>query len=145
MMVIVDASVAAMWFLPEDQSANAALLLSPDYDLAAPDILRTEVGSALLKALRRNEITAPEAVEALDVLSTAGVRLFPAADHVDTAFHIARRHGGSLYDAIYVALACALKAPIVTNDAQLAQVARASRARAIMIAEGPPRPARRRR
>ncbi len=141
MMVVVDASVAAMWFLPEEQSHHAALLLAPDYDLAAPDILRMEVASALLKALRRNEITAPEAVEALDTLSAAALRLFPAGDHLQTAFHIARRHGGSLYDAIYVALARALRAPIVSNDVQMAEVAKASGVRAILIAEGPPQPA----
>ena len=118
---------------------SIALLLTPDYDLVAPDILRMEVASALLKSRRKNEISARDAVEALEILSAAAVRIFPAADYVDTAFDIALRHGGSLYDAIYLALARGLNAPVVTNDAQLAVVSRASQIRALMISGGPPR------
>ncbi len=142
MILVLDASVAAMWFVPEEHSHSAALLLAPDYDLVAPDILRMEVASALLKALRRKEMAAADAVEALDTLSAAAIRMFPAADHVDTAFQLARRHGGSLYDAIYVALALHLHAPLVTHDAQLATVAKASGVRIALISEGLPRPSR---
>ncbi len=142
MIVVVDASVAAMWFLPDANSQNAARLLDPGYDLAAPDLLSMEVASALLKALRRREISAGEAFEALEVLSAAGLRLFPADDYVDRAFQVTRRHGGSLYDGIYVALAQSLGAPVVTSDTRLAATATAAGIRAIMISEGPPRPKR---
>lgn len=138
MILVVDASVAAMWFLPERHSQNAALLLAREYDLVAPDIIRMEVGSALLKAMKRNEITPEDAVEALQGLSAAALRIFPAADHVDRAFQIAERHGGSLYDAIYISLARSMDAPVVTNDGQLAMVAKAARVRAMMIGAGSP-------
>ncbi len=139
MIVVVEASVAAMWFLPEPHSPNAALLLTPDYDLVSPDLLRTEVAGALLKSLRKKQISSRDAVEALEILSAAGVRMFPAADYVDAAFHIALDHGGSLYDGIYLALARSLNAPVVTNDARLAAVAKAGHIRALMIGAGPPR------
>ena len=104
----------------------------------APDLLRLEVGSALLKAIRRKEITVEEGHAAMARLSAATIRLLPSADHADAAFQIAARHGGSLYDAIYVSIARSLDAPVVTNDATLAAVAKAVRVRSFLIAKGLP-------
>ena len=142
MIVTVDASVAAMWFLPEPHSDKAALFLGPDYELVAPDLLRIEVGSALLKALRRKEITDADGAEALRALLPAAVRLIPSTHHADAAFEIARRHGGSLYEAVYISVAHTLDTPVVTNDTALAKVARKAKVRALMVADGPPSPAR---
>lgn len=144
MIVVVDASVAAMWFLPEEHSPNAALLLDSEYDLAAPDFLYLEVASALLKATRRGGLAVGEAAEALQLLAASAIRTFPATEQIDDAFHTAERHGGSLYDATYIAGARSLAAPIVTNDAQLAEVARKAGVRAVMIGAGPPGTARKR-
>lgn len=138
MIVVVDASVAAMWFLPERGSEMATLLLAPEYELVAPDLILLEVGSALLKALRRSEISFAECDEALFRLLPAAVRTVPASSHASAAFGIAQRMGGSVYDAIYVALGRALDAPVVTNDSELAAVARRARIKVRMIAEGPP-------
>ncbi len=138
MIVIVDASVAAMWFLPEKHSRNAALLLAPEYDLAAPDLIHLEVASTLLKALRKKEITAEDGQEALRLLSLAGVRMVPSADHVGAAFRIAERYGGSLYDAVYISVARGLDAALATNDAELARAAERAGVRAFMIRKGPP-------
>lgn len=127
-----------MWFLPESLSDRAALLLASEYDLVAPDLILLETGSAILKAFRRGEISAPEGEEALGELLPAAVRMLPASQQAGEAFGIAQRFGGSLYDAVYVALAKSLAAPIVTNDEQLAAVARKAQVKAVMIAEGPP-------
>lgn len=138
MIVIVDASVAAKWFLPEEHSDHAALLLAPEYELVAPDLIRLEVGSALLKALRRNEITVADCIEALGALLPGAVRTVRSADHAEAAFEYARRFGGSVYDAIYVSVARDLGARIVTDDARLAAVAGKMGVDASMIAEGAP-------
>ncbi len=138
MIVIVDASVAAMWFLPEQYSENAALLLIPEYQLMAPDLIHLEVGSALLKAMRRDEVTPGDGAEVLSALLPAAVRLLPSTDHVERAFDIARSHGGSIYDALYIALARTLEAPLITADRRLATVAGEADVRAMLIAEGPP-------
>ena len=138
MILVVDASVAAMWFLPEPLSEEAALLLAPRYDLVAPDLILLEVGGVLLRALRRDEIGLAEATEAFAARLPAAVRTFPAVDDGEAAFDVARRHGGTIYDAVYVALARRLNAPVITNDAGLASVARKAKARARMIADGAP-------
>jgi len=142
MNVVVDASVAAMWFLPERHSHNALLLLGPEYDLAAPDLIRAEITSALLRAARLELIGVEHARRSLEEMSRAPVRLSPAVEHVDAAFRLAQRHGGSLYDAIYIALAQSLEAPVVTNDAELAAVATRAGVRAQLIGKGVPHPER---
>ena len=137
MIVVVDASVAAMWFLPEEQAETAALLLTSQFELIAPDLIRLEVGSALLKALRRKQIAPADCEEALRTLLPAAVRFVPTSNHVFTAFGIAQRLGGSIYDATYISLAQSLDAPVITNDAQLAAIARKARVKAMMVSEGP--------
>lgn len=136
--MIVDASVATMWFVPEQHSNHAALLLAPEYQLVAPDLIRLEVGNALLKAIRRNEVTLEDGEEALGMLLPAAVRTMRSEDDVETAFDIAQRLGGSVYDAIYIALAQSLDAPISTNGMDMAATARKAEVQALLIADGVP-------
>lgn len=138
MNLVVDAGIVAMWFLPEPQSQNALLLLGPEFDLAGPDLIRVEVASALLKAARQKWIGVEHARRALDEMSAAPVRLFTAMEHVNSAYQIAHRYGGSLYDAIYISLAQFLRAPVITNDVRLSAVAAAAGVRGLLISDGPP-------
>jgi predicted nucleic acid-binding protein len=133
MTVVLDASVAAMWFIPEAHSANALLLAEPGYELIAPDILPLEVASALLKASRRSRMDTATIHEALDTLPLMPVRTASSAPFARPAFDLARQEGGSLYDSVYVLLAKDIDAPIVTGDSRLAAVAQAAGVRAIMI------------
>lgn len=49
-MIVVDASLAAKWFLIEADSASAErFLLRYSYDLCGPDLLMTEVASTLVR------------------------------------------------------------------------------------------------
>ncbi len=138
MIVVVDASAAAMWFLPEPHSEAAALLLESDCDLLAPDLLRIEVGSALLKATRRGAIDSEDATAALARLSVPSVRLERAGPYAEPAFALAERHGGSIYDGIYIALAKVHGAIVATNDTELAQTARSAEVRAWLLSDAPP-------
>jgi predicted nucleic acid-binding protein len=135
----VDASVAVKWFLPERYSDRAAAYLSPECQLVAPDLILLEVGNVLLKAARRKEITAVQSKEALAYLLPGAVRMVPAAEHAEPAFAIAERHGGSLYDAVYVAVARSLDVPVLTDDRQLAAVAERAKVRTLTLEDAPPR------
>ena len=137
-MIVVDASVAAMWFLPEPMSDAAARLLDADHELAAPDLLRLEVASALLKAVRRGAVAPADAAEALARLSVSPLRFEPAGIYAEPAFSLAQRHGGSVYDGTYIALAQALGAVVATNDAELARTARAAGVTVWHLSERPP-------
>jgi predicted nucleic acid-binding protein len=49
-MIVVDASVAALWFLPQALSDQAGELLSSAEELVGPPLLRLEVESAVPRA-----------------------------------------------------------------------------------------------
>jgi hypothetical protein len=137
-ILVVDASVATMWFVPRNHSANAMLLLAQEFELVAPALIRIEIASALLKASRRKEIAAADIEEALDLILPNAIRFLSIDDYVRPAFEIARRLGGSLYDGIYIAAARDLGAPLITDDATMGETARRARIKTLMIADGPP-------
>ena len=56
MPLVVDASIAVKWVLPEPDSERARALILRG-DLTAPDLLRLEVANALWKQARRGAIT----------------------------------------------------------------------------------------
>lgn len=138
LIIVIDASVAAKWFLPEPLSDVAAEILASDHALLAPDLIRLEVASALLKAVRRGVLAAGDADAALARLTPPALRLEPAADYAEEALRLAGRHGGTVYDGVYIALSLALDAVVATNDVALARTARAAGATAWHLSEPPP-------
>ena len=86
MIVVVDASVAAMWFLPEPFSERAAALLETGHELVAARLIRLEVASALLKAVRRGTLEAADAGEAIRRLNS------PLKKASLTGFHATAKH-----------------------------------------------------
>ena len=114
MTIVVDASVAVKWVIPWPgrPSARAG---SP-----AP-----EAANALWKKLTRREITAREAAQAIDLLMASGLDLRPSGPLLGRALALARRLRHPVYDGIYLALAQAEGATLITADQRLlARVAR---------------------
>lgn len=138
MIVVVDASVAAQWFLPESHSQQAALLLESDHALIAPDLMRLELGSALLKAVRRGMIDASDATEAMVRIAASPLTFEPLGELADAAFEIARQYGSTIYDGTYIALAQAHAAMLATGDGELARTARATSLTAWLLSEPAP-------
>lgn len=137
-MFVVDASVAGMWFLEETLSDAARGLLASEYELVAPDLLHSEVGNAVLRAVRRGEITESSGDTAIRFLLPQVVRLMRTSDRAYEAFELARRFGGSVYDATYLVLGATLDVPVITNDKQMMKTAAAAGIKACAIADGPP-------
>jgi predicted nucleic acid-binding protein len=116
--VVVDASVAAMWVVEEDHSANAALLL--DYQkLHAPSHWRAEAVNVLWAKVFRGDLTAEDAEERMLVLNRAPVMDSVIAGLMPRAFAISLVHVITVYDSLYVALAEELDIPFVTADQKL--------------------------
>lgn len=118
--LVVDASVAVKWLLPEEGSAQAIALIEAGHDLYAPDLLTSEIGNVLWKKGRRGDLsdiaTQRLLAEFLDIrLRWADSRRL-AAD----ALEIARHHDRSFYDSLYLALAHAIDGSLVTTDARFA-------------------------
>jgi predicted nucleic acid-binding protein len=137
-VIVIDASVAAMWFLDEADSDNARQLLVRSHDLVAPDLLRLEVASVLLRAIRRKDLGLRDCEQALATVLPGAIRVVPAEGYATDALRLASRHGGALDDAIYVALAQAIRAPLITGDEAQAAIARAARHKVLMIGDGLP-------
>jgi predicted nucleic acid-binding protein len=116
MRYVVDASVAVKWLLPEDHTEQAEGLLVEGNILAAPDLLYSEVGSALWKRVKRREITQEKGREALVRLAEIEIVVTPTGLLLDRAFDLACEHGRTVYDCIYLALALAENAILVTGD-----------------------------
>src|SRR6478672_9170429 len=118
--VIVDASVAVKWYVPEDGSRAAADLLAAGDVLLAPDLLAPELGNVLWKKVRRGELTPEEAVEIAAAFASDGpVRLRPSTPLLCGALDIAMRFDRTLYDALYLALAVAENGRLATVDERL--------------------------
>jgi predicted nucleic acid-binding protein len=122
-MIVVDASVAAKWYMSEAESPLAAALLAGRDRLAAPDILRHEVASAILRKQRRGGLTGADALRLVDEwiadLDTGEIDLQPWRTDFRDAAAIARAILHPFVDCLYIACARRLRATLVTADAAL--------------------------
>lgn len=117
--VVVDASVAAKWLVDEDGTGAALRLRDAAYDLACPDLLFAEVGNVVWKKVRGGEVDEDAGRGMVAAILRAPLRVEPAAALLPAAWEVAVRHDRSVYDAVYLALALALDAPLVTADRRL--------------------------
>lgn len=136
MTLVVDASVAVKWFLPEPASDRAEALRDHPGPLVAPDLILLEVGNVLIQAARRGDVPFADMQEAITRLAAGPVRLTRASDIIAEALAIAGRHGGTVYDAVYIAAAKSLDAALVTDDQEMAAISRAAGVRTVDLAEG---------
>ncbi len=87
--------------------------------LWAPSVVDAEVGHALRGSVRAGETTAKTARRALDDLMDMRLERVSHRFLADRAWEL--RDNVSFYDGLYVALAEALDAPLLTFDARLAK------------------------
>lgn len=122
--IVVDASVAVKWYVPEEGSDEASSILVEDVERLAPDLLASEFGNVLWKKVGRGELTSGEATEICDAfLTSSPVRLVPSASYLGPALEIALRWGCTVYDALYLAVALGEDCGLATADARLAETA----------------------
>lgn len=117
--VVIDASVAVKWFLPEIHAAPARRLLRSNRQLLAPDLIWAEVGNALWKKCRRGELENAHALQMLKDLRRFPLRIFPSVKLLDAAWELAERLDRTIYDSLYLALAVSSDGVLVTADQKL--------------------------
>jgi len=121
---VIDSSVVVKWYVPENLSQQAALLLrrarNGTLRLLAPDLVFPEVGNILWKKQRLGELEAASAARILRaVLKTFPARVLESRPLLPAAFRIASAFERTVYDALYIAAAQATGAPLVTADQRL--------------------------
>src|SRR4051794_15453467 len=103
-----------------DRSPAARTALDRAGSRLAPDLVYAEVTSALLLYRRTGAMDARTAAEVLDEILRIPFDVRSSASLAGAAAAIAEERRLSAYDAMYVALAEAAKAPLVTADRRLA-------------------------
>lgn len=124
-MIVIDASAVVDLLLGEPLGsigAHLARLLEAEVPLAlaAPHLLDAEVGQVLRRYVRRGELDVGAAREGLANLAALPVTRYPHLGLVERAFDL--RANVTVYDGLYLALAEALQAPLLTADAGLVGV-----------------------
>lgn len=119
-MRVVDASVAAKWFLVESDSDKALSLLENGHQLLAPSIIRVEVFGAISRRFREGQLPEAEAREACAAwkafLSSEYVRLISTAELLEQAVKLSFDCRHAVPDCLYLAAAARLGAQLVTSD-----------------------------
>jgi predicted nucleic acid-binding protein len=121
-VIVIDASVAAKWLLPEAGSREAVALQEGPQELFAPDLIRLEVAAAIARRVRIDKDPLPpaEAVNRygkwLRLLDRAVITLIPEAELLDRAVDLSVEIKHPLQDCLYLAAAKGLDAPLVTAD-----------------------------
>ena len=123
MRLVLDASVAIGWLLPDEPSL--ALTLDATSALLVPPVFAYEIAYAMQKAERRKRLTPDEVAEAFNLLDGFPIRIETAvALTAREVWNEATSRGANAYDSAYLALALRLDLPLATADRQLAEVAR---------------------
>ena len=121
-MIVVDASVLATALADDDEDGDfARARLSQDPDLHAPHLLDAEVLSALRGQALAGLLGNRRAGQALADLVALPIARYPHLPFASRVWEL--RESVTAYDALYVALAEALDAPLLTADARLSRAA----------------------
>lgn len=119
-MIVVDASALLEFLLQTPLGARVeARLFRDEDDLHAPHLVDVEVAQGLRRLVRAREVSPARAAEALQDLADIDLRRHGHLDLLTRAWEL--RENVTAYDAMYVALAEALDAAIVTCDGPLAK------------------------
>jgi predicted nucleic acid-binding protein len=114
--LVVDASVAIKWFVPEVLSPEAESLLDGGDDLFAPDLLLLECGNIIWKKVWLGELARADGDAALAALRAGPIRLLDTTPLVEQALQLAHAIQHPVYDCVYLASAEAVDAIVVTAD-----------------------------
>lgn len=121
-MIVVDASAVIDGLLDARSHSAVSLILSGSAEpLAAPDLLDLEVAGVLRRWEGRGQIATVRAREALEDLLALPIIRYPARALLDEVWRL--RHNLTVYDAVYVALANALAARLLTSDNRMRSAA----------------------
>jgi predicted nucleic acid-binding protein len=123
--LVVDASVALKWLLPDEPLREQALTLLRAFRnarvaLFAPAFIRYEVGNTLEQACRQGRLQPAQAEGAYSFFHGLDIHVDADGDLIlDSARRIARETGATVYDAVYAAFAESLGVALVTADKEL--------------------------
>lgn len=128
-MIVVDASVVAGWLLPDEAGGNEAgdppgALLAGVQRIAAPWLFWAELRNVLVTSERRGRLPAGAVEEGVAAVEGLGITL-DTTPSGPAVLDLARRHGLTVHDALYLELALRGQGRLATRDAALRRAAEA--------------------
>lgn len=118
-MIVVDASALLEFLLQTPLGTRVeARLLRDEAEFHVPHLVDVEILQGLRRLVRAGEVSPARAKEAIEDLIDLDLHRHPHTDLLSRAW--TRRDNITAYDAMYVSLAEALDAPLVTCDGPLA-------------------------
>ena len=123
--LVVDASVALKWVLPEEDSELAEGLLDRGTPLHAPAFVFVELANALWFQMRAGKLDATDAAGCMRDLREAPLELWDGEEPLPATLEWAHRLDHAVYDCAYLALALHLDGTYVTADRRFWQKAKA--------------------
>ena len=118
MAIVIDASVALAWYLPNEQAnarADAVAVQIAREQTIVPAIFWYEVRNILVRSERQGRIAPADTRRFLGQLNALGIEMDLAHDEL-IVLELARRHRLSVYDAAYLETALRRRARIATLD-----------------------------
>jgi predicted nucleic acid-binding protein len=123
MKLIADASIVAKWLFRESGYEASERVMEAWADgritLHAPEILSAEVANSIWKRVMREKLPAQDAQLLYAWFQKYCPILVPLASLTEPALELAVRHGQTVYDCLYVALAIETETAFVTADEKL--------------------------
>jgi predicted nucleic acid-binding protein len=121
--LVVDASVAIKWYVPEVYSQPAVKLLARqsagDVSLHVPDLFFSEFGNIMWKKMRLGEFGIEVAQGIVEALTRVFKTAHRSESFLPSAVDLAHATGRTVYDSVYLALAALLDCELVTADGKL--------------------------
>lgn len=127
-MFVVDASMALSWHFADEETVETAAVeeLSDRSALIVPGHWFAEVSNTLVIGERRGRATMAESVSFIERLTGLDVRIDEIApvDYWERVIPLARAHGLTVYDTLYLELAERRGLALASLDAELNAAAR---------------------
>jgi predicted nucleic acid-binding protein len=118
-VIVLDASAALEWLLQSPAGVRIdKRIFSPSQSLHAPHLLDVEVAQVLRRCVREKAISEQRGEEALEDLRDLPLNRYPHDFLLPRVWEL--RATLTAYDAVYVALAEVLDAPLLTCDGRIA-------------------------
>ncbi|OGD84836.1 hypothetical protein A3B51_02600 [Candidatus Curtissbacteria bacterium RIFCSPLOWO2_01_FULL_41_18] len=122
--IVLDSSVIAKWFFPEEDQGDLALEVKEDFtnkiiSISLPLLIFYEVNNLLRTAIKSLRIDRGKAISAYQGFLELDFIVYSSKELMEKALEKAVNLDISSYDASYVVLAEYLKAPFFTTDKKL--------------------------